>query len=499
MMGAESQYSLMVGMMYVFNSMFGVGILALPKAFADAGWLASSVILALAMVMSYITVTFLIEVMSSANARIIWDRSNDSHQENEMILKENISMSAKRGEESTQSKALHSEFSSKYICCCYCLPDDPKPSVFDINELLSLTDLTKMYFSTVGDLLSRITLMLGIYGSLAMFLTMVPFSLMELFCNIPSCTGESNFTSNSYDENHCWGPISRINAYRIFLAGFVLLIGPFAFFSIQKNKFIQLFATIVSFSVFCIMFITALHLLAIGRGKGNPALANFSALPNIFGACSLAAVSHATLPHIIPPILNKANLGLGIAIVFIVVGAFYALLSLTIMFTFENDKIQEIVLLNFFDCLIVPGVFFIYFLGLYTTFKVSAIFPLNAVALRDNIWAMFSSFQCSRIWAVERLLFPLLAIIPPTVIAVVTENIEAIVGITGSYAATTIQFIIPPLLVHYSRTDTQEKFGPSVRIKHASPFQHKFWIILAIIFAVFTITTVTILYITHQS
>ncbi|XP_065416011.1 transmembrane protein 104-like isoform X1 [Chrysemys picta bellii] len=148
MMGAESQYSLMVGMMYVFNSMFGIGILALPKAFADAGWLASSVILALAMVMSYITVTFLIEVMSSANARVVWDRSNDSHKENEMMLKENIPMSAKRGEESTQSKTLRSESSSKYICCCYCLPDDPKPSVFDINELLSLTDLTKMYFST---------------------------------------------------------------------------------------------------------------------------------------------------------------------------------------------------------------------------------------------------------------------------------------------------------------------------------------------------------------
>ncbi|EMP41445.1 hypothetical protein UY3_01311 [Chelonia mydas] len=138
----------LVGMMYVFNSMFGIGILALPKAFADAGWLASSVILALAMVMSYITVTFLIEVMSSANARVVWDRNNDCHKEDE-ILKENIPMSAKRGEESTKSKALHSESSSKHFCCCYCLPDDPKPSVFDISELLSLTDLTKMYFSTV--------------------------------------------------------------------------------------------------------------------------------------------------------------------------------------------------------------------------------------------------------------------------------------------------------------------------------------------------------------
>nr|XP_025041205.1 transmembrane protein 104-like isoform X4 [Pelodiscus sinensis] len=397
MMGEESQYSLMVGMMYVFNSMFGIGILALPKAFADAGWLASSVILVLAMVMSYITVTFLIEVMSSANARVVWNRNNDIHKENEMILKENVPLSGKREEESTHTKALHSESFSKYICCYYCLPDDRKPSVFDINEFLSLTDLTKMYFSTV----------------------------------------------------------------------------------------------------FWIMFVMAFYLLAIGRGKGNPTLANFGALPNIFGACSLAAVSHATLPHIIPPIQNKTNLGLGIAIVFIVVSAFYALLSLLIMFTFENDKIQEIVLLNFLDCSIVPGMFFIYFLGLYTTFKVSAVFPLNAVALRDNIRAIFSSFQSSHIWVVESLLFPLLTIIPPIVIAVITENIEVIVGITGSYAATIIQFIIPPLLVHYSRRDTQEKFGLCIPMKHASPFQHNFWIILAITFAVFTITSVTILYVTR--
>ncbi|XP_025058987.1 transmembrane protein 104-like isoform X3 [Alligator sinensis] len=471
MMEEESQYSLMVGMMYLFNAMFGLGILALPKAFADAGWLTSSVILALAMVMSYITVTFLIEVMASANARVVWNRKSDSYKE---------------------------ELLSKCLCCCY-LPDDPKPSVFDINELLSLTDLTKMYFNTVGDLLSRITLMLGIYGSLAMFLTMAPFSLAELFCNIPRCTGESNYTVIYLDENRCWGPISKSNAYRIFLAGFVFLIGPFVFFSIQKNKFIQILATTISFSVFCIIFVVAFHLLATGHGKGNPSLANFGALPNLFGACSLAAVSHATLPQIIPPIQNKAYLGFGIAIVFIVVGTLYALLSLTIMFTFENEKIQTIVLLNFLDCSVAPGVFFIYFLGLYTTFKVSAIFPLNAVTLRDNLWAMFSPFQCSHIWIVERLIFPILTILPPIVIAMVTENIEVIVGVTGSYAATIIQFVIPPLLVFFSRRDTHEKFGPSVHIKFASPFQHNLWIIIVIIFAVFALITVTILYITHQS
>ncbi|XP_059572716.1 transmembrane protein 104 [Alligator mississippiensis] len=181
MMEEESQYSLMVGMMYLFNAMFGLGILALPKAFADAGWLTSSVILAFAMVMSYITVTFLIEVMASANARVVWNRKSDSYKENEIKLKENILVPEKRREEPTHQKTFYSELLSKCLCCCY-LPDDPKPSVFDINELLSLTDLTKMYFNTVGDLLSRITLMLGIYGSLAMFLTMAPFSLAELFC-----------------------------------------------------------------------------------------------------------------------------------------------------------------------------------------------------------------------------------------------------------------------------------------------------------------------------
>uniref|UniRef100_H3AS47 Amino acid transporter transmembrane domain-containing protein n=1 Tax=Latimeria chalumnae TaxID=7897 RepID=H3AS47_LATCH len=293
------------------------------------------------------------------------------------------------------------------------------------------------------------------------------------------------------DEDSCWGPVTKINAYRIFLAGFVLLIGPFAFFSIQKIKLVQIFIAIISFLVFFVIFVVTFDILAKGHGNGKPNMLNFEALPNLFGACLMAAASHITLPNVIPPIQEKAHLNIGIMCVFVTVASFYAMLSVTVIFTFENDKIQPVVLLNFSDCSIIPILFFLYFLGLYTTFKVSAVFPLNAVTLRDNLKAMFSHLQCSRVWVVERLVFPLVAIIPPVVIALATHNIEMIVGVTGSYAVTVIQFVIPPLLVYFSRKNAREMFGKDVQIGHASPFQHIFWIVLTLIFAAFILTVVT--------
>ena len=48
-------------------------------------------------------------------------------------------------------------------------------------------------------------------------------------------------------------------------------------------------------------------------------------------------------------------------------------------------------------------------------------------------------------------LFPLLALIPPTAVAMVTNSLEFLVGITGSYAGAGIQYVVPAALVYYAR------------------------------------------------
>ncbi|XP_069502671.1 transmembrane protein 104-like [Ambystoma mexicanum] len=254
----------------------------------------------------------------------------------------------------------------------------------------------------------------------------------------------------------------------------------------------------MSLFVYIIMLIAGIVILARGHGKGHPIQYDFDGLPNLLGACSVAAASHANLPNIIPLIQNKTYLGQGILALFIFITLLYIVISLLVIFTFENSAIQSIVVLNFADCSVIPIMVFIYLLGLYTTFKVSAVFPLNAVTLTENLFVIFSHVPYARNSVVHKVVFPLLTLIPPIAVAFATNNIEMIVGITGSYTMMVIQYIITPVLVHFSRKDVDEKFGKDIQIKHASPFQHKFWIIITLIYAVLALTAVTILYIMNK-
>ena len=69
-----SRYSPLTGLIYIFNLIVGTGALTLPAAFHDAGWALSSVIILLLAFMSYLTATFVIESMASANAIVHWKR-----------------------------------------------------------------------------------------------------------------------------------------------------------------------------------------------------------------------------------------------------------------------------------------------------------------------------------------------------------------------------------------------------------------------------------------
>ena len=71
---AGSQYSPLTGLIYIFNLIVGTGALTLPAAFHDAGWLLSMIIIILLAFMSYLTATFVIESMASANAMVHWKR-----------------------------------------------------------------------------------------------------------------------------------------------------------------------------------------------------------------------------------------------------------------------------------------------------------------------------------------------------------------------------------------------------------------------------------------
>lgn len=58
----------------MFNLIVGTGALTLPAVFAKAGWLLGTILICILAVISFITVTFIIETMACANAIIHWRR-----------------------------------------------------------------------------------------------------------------------------------------------------------------------------------------------------------------------------------------------------------------------------------------------------------------------------------------------------------------------------------------------------------------------------------------
>ena len=64
----ESTYSRLFAFVYILNLIVGVGAIAMPKAFAMAGWLLGLVLLIVLALLSYMTATYVIEAMATANA-----------------------------------------------------------------------------------------------------------------------------------------------------------------------------------------------------------------------------------------------------------------------------------------------------------------------------------------------------------------------------------------------------------------------------------------------
>ena len=156
-----------------------------------------------------------------------------------------------------------------------------------------------------------------------------------------------------------------------------------------------------------------------------------------------------------------------------------------------------------------------YFLALFPVFTLSTSFPIIAITLRNNFQnAILGSNLASYPWAVQRLLFPILSVvsslipesameaplvkflftlvmdmsffkfqIPPVLVALVSENLEILVRITGSFAGAGIQYIIPAFLVYFARKEVQKlPLGDRVNT-FASPFSGTAWVLIVLLWA----------------
>ncbi|XP_077979470.1 transmembrane protein 104-like isoform X2 [Glandiceps talaboti] len=468
-------YSSEIGFIYIFNLIVGSGALTMPKAFAEAGWLTSVVTLVLLAFMSFLTSTFINEVMAAANAAIRWKRNEKRQEGDESDSSSNSSLEP----EGEETKALLTAGALSTSI------NQPIPKrrrdYFDMTQRVEMGQMASMFFNKIGVNLFYLCIIIYLYGDLAIYCAAVPKSLRNVACIDKP---------NASESDPCWSSkqLTRIDAYRLFLGCFTVLVGPFVFFNVQKTKYLQIGTSVLRWLAFGTMIVIAVKKLIDGKGQGDTPAFKFSGMPNLFGVCIYSFMCQHSLPSLVTPIKNKSKLTSLFLTDFSVIMVFYLVLCFTAVFCFKGNDIQDLYTLTFKDA----NVVIYYFLALFPVFTLSTNFPIIAITLRNNLKTLFHREGRKFSWLVDRIVFPMITILPPIGVAFYTHDLELLVGVTGSYAGVGIQYLTPAFLVYCSRKELSKYYGHRLENKHTSPFKHKIWVIFVIIWAIASVIFVTV-------
>lgn len=96
------------------------------------------------------------------------------------------------------------------------------------------------------------------------------------------------------------------------------------------------------------------------------------------------------------------------------------------------------------------------FLPTFPIFTLFSSYTIVALTLINNIKVLVNFSENSRYVCFMQYSLPLVAILPPLLIALFTEDVSSIVGFVGSYSGTLIQYVFPTLLVYKSRIHVEQ-------------------------------------------
>ncbi|KAH8379897.1 hypothetical protein KR009_007832 [Drosophila setifemur] len=486
---AASTYSNSIGFIFIFNLIVGTGALTLPGAFARAGWLLSLIVIVLLAIISYMTVTFIIEAMACANAIRNW----------QMLQALRQSRSSAESSENDENADEVSLASGDQVGDFERVPltiQNREFHYYQLSHKFELGEMATLFFNEFGRIMFYLCLIVYLYGDLSIYSAAVARSLRDVACDQINGTDPNNlmYWPGDFKNNTarpCWKEhtISRLSMYRVFLIGFTLIFGPFVAFNVQKTKYLQILTGAFRWIAFTLMICISLKLLLTNGPRGHPATFNLHGIPSLFGSCVYSFMCHHSLPSLLAPLKHKSMVSKILSLDYIIICAFYILLAMTGIFAFE--RIEDLYTLDFlpYDLEYIDfwsGLMICidYFLALFPIFTLSTSFPIVAITLKNNLQALFLDMsQYDSYSPFVRLLFPLCAIIPPFCVTYFTESLSSLVAFTGSYAGTGIQYLIPVFLVYYSRRTCSELLGSGVVNRFQSPFKSSGWLVFVLIWS----------------
>jgi len=339
---SQAQYSPFTGLIYIFNLIVGTGALTLPAAFHDAGWLLSIIIIVLLAFMSYLTATFVVEAMASANAlvhhrklqrycrsfrlmanghifslhrlkRTSQHSQSSNHPGHSISPEVEFAQPGSTDHEEDDNSGRETPSNFNYVNRADQEEDENEPLIgdsnghhynderfYEITEIFEMGKMASLFFNRIGRVAFYLCLTIYLYGDLAIYGAAVAKTLRDVACTYtpPNVTKSSFKNITEYDP--CWESsptLNRMDAYRIALAVFVVALGPFAFFNVTKTKYLQMLTTLMRW----IAFIVMIALACIRLEKGyiyQPPVSDFAGVPNLFGVCVYSFMCHHSLPSL---------------------------------------------------------------------------------------------------------------------------------------------------------------------------------------------------------
>ena len=191
---------------------------------------------------------------------------------------------------------------------------------------------------------------------------------------------------------------------------------------------------------------------------------------------------HHSVPGMLTPIDKKQSLNIGLIVVYVLVLIVYYLITMTGIFAF--DEIEDVYTLNFVmnPCGLANDtnlakqdaniVFLNVFLPSYPVFTIFSSYTVIALTLINNLKIVLA-FWVDAEQPALKYTYPLIAIVPPLVVSVFTENVALVVSLVGAYTGSLIQYVFPTLLVYYSRRAVQEKYLAPYLLRESQQQQEK--------------------------
>ena len=168
---------------------------------------------------------------------------------------------------------------------------------YDITEVIEMGKMAGMFFNKTGKTLFYICIIIYLYGDLAIYGAAVAKSLRDVACTYKPPNASSQF--NISEGARCWEDeeVTRLDAYRVALALFIGVVGPFAFCNITKTKYLQIFTSLMRWLAFGSM--VALAIVRLSKNlRGYPPVADLAGVPNLFGVCVYSFMCHHSLPSL---------------------------------------------------------------------------------------------------------------------------------------------------------------------------------------------------------